>query len=409
MPAFTFKAVESEGRINTGTIDARSKTDAYQQLIARKLRPITIHPIGGQDQNDPDKKIAGRGQKRISSSQLLVFTEELAELLEAGLQLEPALKVIGSRKEVGVLQGISAFLRQQVREGISFSSALRNSGSGFSELYCSMVAAGERAGALTSILRRQAEYLVLVMDLRRRIAAALIYPSIVFTAGIVLLVIFMTFLLPQLTMLLSKTGKELPWMTQALIATSDFFGNYWWVVVAGAATLLALFIAWIRMPDGRMAWDRLKLSIPLVGAVMSAKFVAEFCQTLATLVLNGLTLLDALVLFQKATRNVYLKELIGRITEKVGEGAGLSMTLRTMPFFPSVLADIVTVGEQSGDLAGALQRGAKRFDREFGARIQTFTALIQPLTILIVALFVGIVAYSMITGILSSVSGLRTR
>ncbi len=409
MGSFTFKATGPGGGLESGVIEARSKAEAYQRIVTRGLRPVLIesHGEAAAPKDTPASEPAAF-KGRVSSNDLLLFTEEMAELLESGLQLEPALKVIESRKEAAVLRQVSATLRQQVRDGSSFSAALRRCG-GFSELFCSMIAAGETAGALPSILRRQADYLNVVIDLRRKISAALIYPSIVFAAGIVLLLIFMMFLLPQLTMLLSKTGQKLPFMTRLLIAVSEFFGHYWWLCGLVVAGLAVAFLAWRRTPAGRLTWDRIALNIPVIGGVISCKFVAEFCQTLATLALNGVTLLNGLTLFQRATGNVYLKGLLGRLVERVGEGATLSSSLRSLPFFPGVLCDIVTVGEQSGDLAGALQRGAKRYDREFAAKIQKLTALIQPLTILIVALFVGIVAYSMITGILTSVSGLRTR
>jgi len=411
MGSFVFKATAAGGMMEDGEIEARSKAEAYQRLVSRQLRPISIRPRDGQETatDAADAKLSREGlPARVSSGDLLLFTEELAELLESGLQLEPALKVIESRKEAGVLRPVSTYLRQQVRDGSSFSAALRSCG-GFPELFSSMIAAGETAGALPSILRRQTDYLNMVIELRRKISAALIYPSIVFSAGIVLLFIFMTFLLPQLTLLLSKTGKKLPLMTRLLIGTSEFFGHYWWLVGLVIAVMAVAFWSWRRTPEGRATWDRVVLHIPILGAIISCKFMAEFCQTLATLAANGVTLLNGLLLFQRATANVYLHGLLTRLTEKVGEGVSLSAALRSLPFFPGVLCDIVTVGEQSGDLAGALQRGARRYDREFAAKIQKLTLLIQPLTILIVALFVGLVAYSMITGILTSVSGLRTR
>lgn len=411
MGSFLFKATSAKGELEDGVIEARSKAEAYRHLVARRLRPVSLLPRDGATPNsgpDPAASAPASFQGRISSNDLLLFTEELAELLESGLQLEPALKIIESRKEAAVLRQVSAALRQRVRDGSSFSAALRHGG-GFSELFCSMIAAGETAGALPSILRRQADYLTMVIELRRKISAALIYPSIVFTAGIVLLFIFMMFLLPQLTVLLSKTGQKLPFMTRLLIAVSEFFGHYWWLVGLVLIGLGFAFWAWRRTTEGQLTWDRISLGIPVIGEVVSCKFLAEFCQTLATLSLNGVTLLNGLTLFQRATANVYLKSLLVKLVERVAEGAPLSSALRNSPFFPGVLCDIVTVGEQSGNLAIALQRGAKRYDREFAAKIQKLTALIQPLTILVVALFVGLVAYSMITGILTSVSGLRSR
>lgn len=409
MSRFSFRAAAANGSMETGVLEARSKTDAYEMLVSKKMVPLLIER---ETQGGSTAATEGNASEpfhgHLSSNALLIFIEELAELLEAGLQLEPALRVIENRKDDASLQKVSAYLRQQVRDGVSFSGALRRCGNAFSDLFCSMIAAGETAGALPQILRRQSDYLYVVIDLRKRITAALIYPSIVFSAGIVLLIVFMTFLLPQLTVLLSKTGQKLPFMTRMLIGTSEFFGSYWWAIILAIVGGFALFTAWRRTAEGRMTWDRVKLVIPVVGPVISCKFMAEFCQTLATLLLNGVTLLNGLALFERATPNIFLRSILAKVVNRVGEGAPLSTCLRNSPFFPGVLCDIVTVGEQSGDLASALQRGAKRYDREFASKIQKLTTLIQPLTILVVALFVGLVAYSMITGILTSVSGLRS-
>lgn len=412
MATFEFKAVGSGEVVETGSLDARTKTEAYEALRKRNLRPLSIQRTGEivRAPGEPEPPASGlKDIRRLSSAQILLFTEELSELLDAGLQLEPALRVIESRKERSPLKPVSAWLRQQVRDGVSFSNALRRCRNCFSELFCSMVAAGEAAGALPQILRRQAEHFAIMTELRKRITMALIYPSIVFSAGIVLLIIFVSFLLPQLTSLLSRTGQQLPLMTRLLIGISEFFGMWWWAVILAMVGGGIAFSVWRSTPAGRMTWDRVKLDIPLVGSIFRTQFLAEFSQTLATLVSNGVTLINSLALLQRATPNVYLKGLLGRVLERVGEGSSLTSALRSQPFFPDVLIDVVTVGEQTGDLAGSLLRGAKRYDREFTNRIQRLTTLIQPVTILVVALFVGLVAYSMITGILTSVSGLRGR
>ncbi len=414
MPTFEFKAADATGGIESGSLDARSKAEAYDILRRRTLRPVSIvrqdGAASGGSTPDSAEPTGGLGNiRRLSASQILLFTEELSELLDAGLQLEPALRVIESRKEKSSLKPVAAWLRQQVRDGVSFSNALRRCRNCFSELFCSMVAAGEAAGALPQILKRQAEHFAVMTELRKRVSMALVYPSIVFSAGIVLLIIFVSFLLPQLTSLLSRTGQQLPLMTRLLIGVSEFFGAYWWAVIILMVASAVAFTTWRKTPKGQMTWDRVQLDLPLVGSILRTQYLAEFSQTLATLVSNGVTLINSLALLQKATPNLYLKGVLGRILERVGEGSSLTSALRNHPFFPDVLIDVVTVGEQTGDLAGALLRGAKRYDREFTNRIARLTTLIQPITILIVALFVGLVAYSMITGILTSVSGLRGR
>jgi type II secretory pathway component PulF len=419
VPSYAYKAVGGGGQVESGSIEARTKNDAYDSLVAKNLRPIRIDR--GDKAALPTQKTGGLGgttsettsrpklPPRLSHAGVLLFTEELAELLEAGLQLEPALRVMENRQEASPLKAVAGHVRHQIREGVSFSAALRSCHRSFSDLYCNMAAAGEAAGALPRILRRQAEFLMVLSDLQRRVTMALIYPSIVFAAGIMLLIIFMTFLLPQLTQLLSRSGQQLPTMTRMLIATSEFFAAYWWAVILAIAGLIAAFRSWISKPDGRLTWDRIQLRLPLIGPVLRNRFFTQFLQTLATLVTNGVSLLNGIVLMQQATPNLFLKGILGDLAAKVGEGSSLSRSMRQSGVFPAVLMDIIAVGEQTGELGHALQRGAVRYDREFSTRIQQVTALIQPVTILVVALFVGVIAYSMITGILTSVSGIRAQ
>ncbi len=413
METFRFKAANEAGAVETGTLAARSKVEAYDQLRARKLRPVSIElersgkPASGGGTGAASQ--AASPVRTLAGAQMLLFTEELSELLDSGLQLEPALRIIESRSEKSALQPVAAYLRQQVRDGVSFSNALRTCGKCFSELFCSMVAAGEAAGALPSILKRQAEYFAIMADLRKRVAMALIYPSIVFSAGIALMIIFMTFLLPQLTALLQRSQGKLPFMTQVLIGTSEFFGHYWWAILIVIIASASAFTWWRRTPEGHMTWDRISLRLPVLGAVLKGRFFAEFSMTLSTLVANGVTLLNGLSLLERATPNLHIKKLLVRLTARVGEGSSLSSSMRAVAFFPPELLDMITVGEQTGNLAGALERSAKRYDREFSTRIEQATSLIQPATILVVALFVGLIAYSMITGILTSVSGMRGR
>ncbi len=414
MPSFSYKALDAGGKMQTGELAAGSRSEAYQALVSKSLKPVHIAVGDGT----PGTAVAGGstdagasrtgGSSKLPPARLLQFTEELADLLEAGLQLDPALGVMENRQEKSALKEISAGLRRQIRDGRSFSAALSSYPAAFPTLYSNMVAAGETAGTLPQILRKQTEYLNVVIELRRKVAAALIYPSIVFCAGIVLMMIFMTFLLPQLTMLLSKTGQKLPLITRMLIAVSDFLGTWWWALILLVFALVSAHRMWLRTSAGRAAWDRILLRIPLLGDLVRGRFLAQFLHTLSSMVSNGVTLLNALALAVNATGNTAIRAVLLEMSAQVAEGASLTRCMRRAVFFPPTLVDIVAVGEQTGDIALALQRGATKYDKEFTNRMEKITTLIQPLTILVVAAFVGIVAYSMITGILTTVSGLRT-
>ena len=434
MPNFSYSALDAGGRPDHGRIEALSGADAYRKLRERGLQPSKVVEEGGVTVKTNGgwlgglvSGFSGSGNSsatsipssasfssagelpRLTTPQLLFFTEELAELLDAGLQLEGALKVIEQRQERTPVKTVAAYLRQQVREGVSFSKSLRNCGKTFDPLYCNLVAAGESGGVLPQILKRQCAHLEMVGELGKKVTSALVYPAIVFSSAILLMFIFLTFLVPQLSVLLGKSGQKLPAVTQALITVSLFCGHWWWAILAfiGAVVLGVRFA--IASPSGRMWWGEKQLSIPVVGPVLKARFYAEVMQNLSTLVSNGVTMLSAMDLMRAATGNVFLKGLQEEVAERVREGSSIASAMRRTGFFPPVLLDILAVGEQTGDLAGSLARAAKRYDRELTSRIGHLTTLIQPAVILIVALFVGLVAYSMISGILTSVNALKAR
>jgi len=423
MPFFSFKAQDLAGRSESGRIEALSGSDAYRKLRERGLQPIKVVEEGlatssgkksffGSSSPNISKAKAGEilaaeNLPKLTTPQLLFFTEELAELLDAGLQLEGALKVIEQRQEKSPVKVVAAHLRQLVREGVGFSKALRSCGRSFDPLYCNLVAAGEAGGVLPQILKRQCAHLEMVGELGKKVTSALVYPAIVFSSAILLMFIFLTFLVPQLSVLLGKSGQKLPVITQALITISLFCAHWWWAILAFIGAIVTGLRVAVATPAGQAWWHRAQLDTPVVGPVLKARFYAEVMQNLSTLVSNGVTMLSAMDLMRAATGNVYLKGLLGKVGNMVREGSSLASAMRRTGFFPPVLLDILAVGEQTGDLAGSLARAAKRYDRELTSRIQHLTTLIQPAVILIVALFVGVVAYSMISGILSSVNALK--
>jgi type II secretory pathway component PulF len=257
------------------------------------------------------------------------------------------------------------------------------------------------------LLRRQSIFLVAIDDLRKKVVSALIYPSMIFVLGIGLIFLFMTYLVPQLTTLFQKTGRDLPLLTRLLVQTSDFFSHYWWAVIAGVAVVVFGFLHLIRTAPGRRWWHRTQLHLPLFGSILRGRFYAQFSQTMANLIANGIPLLNGLRLMGGATGNVHLRALMEKVVAMVGEGGSLSRALQRVGEFPPMFIDMIGVGEQTGDLAHALEKIARRYDKELNVKIQRLTALVQPVVILVMAGMVGLIAYSIINGIFDAVSGLR--
>jgi general secretion pathway protein F len=423
VPTFVYKALKADGSISTGELEAGDRSEAFMRLDRGGLQPVSLDAKAAESEgkgtkNSKDSK-AGKADKKAVEDELpdgpvklkkkdvVLFTEELAELLNAGLQLEPALRVMESREELGTLKTVTRILRQQVRDGTAFSVALRKTSPSFGDLYCSLAHAGEVSGALATILKRQAKYLVTLQDLQSRVLMALIYPFFLIGSGGAVVILFVTFLIPKLTLLLESTQSDMPAIGQFMLDMSDFLKAWWWILLLLIIGSIVGFRAYIKAEQNREWWDETKLKLPLIGKVLRARFFVQFLETLANLVGNGLTLLRALELGREATPNLFLKKKIGEIIEHVGEGGSLTKTMKRVGFFPPLLLDIVSVGEQTGQIGDSLERAAARYDKELAKDIEKISALIQPVIVVTMAVLVGVMAYMMISVIFETIGGLN--
>ncbi len=415
MSLFTYHAYGPDGAKTTGELEANSRAEVFQSLEKQRLQPITIEQksAAAAPSEKGKKAVATKeeavptGPIRLKRKYVIHFTEELSDLLDAGLQLEGALKVIEERQEKSPLKHVAARLRQQVRDGVSFSNALKNTSPSFGELYCNLVAAGEASGALPQILKRQVSYLVSMDDLRNSVVQALLYPALILGVGAMLLSFFMIQLVPNLMTLFSKTDQQVPLATRALIGMSKAFTGYWWlmlIMLIGAAIGIQMML---KSPAGRSWWDQRSHHVPLFGPVLNCRFLAQFCQTLSNLVSNGLPLLSGLSLMERATMNSFLRKKVSAVGIIVADGGALSRAMRRTGGFPDVLVDLVGVGEQTGDLPTALNKAAARYEKDMKIRIQRITALVGPVVLIFIAAVIGLMVYSIITSIFSAISGIR--
>ena len=396
----------------------RSKAEAYRELEAKSLHPITVELVEeeGDGGAKNKKKLAGKstaesalGPAKLSRVQVIGFTEDLADLLDAGINLEQALRVLNERQKNPLIKRVSAILRDEIREGVRFSAALKKASPSFDTLYCNLVAAGEASGSLGEILQRLAVSLKQMYSLQRRVTGAMIYPSVLLLGCVILLFVFSTVLMPKLSELISKTGGELPAMTRVLMGFSDFMVNWWWMVLLVGASLFLCFRIFIGTVDGRAWWDRKKMTIPVFGGVIGGRFYAQYCHTMANLLSNGVPLLNALKLVARGTSNVFMKNLLEGAVLDVGEGGSLAKALGKSDFFPIALIDRIAVGEQTGELGKAFVKSAKKYDEELDIRIDRLTSFVPMVVLIVMSVIVGVVAYSIMTTIFGSVSGISRR
>ncbi|MDF1825104.1 MAG: type II secretion system F family protein [Verrucomicrobiales bacterium] len=409
MPAFFYTAIDHTGKQVSGNVVVRNKTEAYRELEAKTLTPISVGLEGEVPGKSRAKAKAASGPKRLKRAELILFTEELADLLDAGMQLERALKILNERSTSPAIKAVAGVLRDEIREGARFSKALGKASSTFDELYCSLVAAGEASGSLPEILRRLVVNLKQLSNLQRRTVSAMIYPLTVLLACIVLIFVVSTVLMPSLTKMMQKTGQDLPLVTDLLIKFTDFMSAWWWLILAVMVGSIVGFKLFIASKRGRPWWDEYKMKIPAFGPVIFGRFYAQFCHTMSNLINNGVPLLNSLKLITRGTQNYFIRNHLEKVVLDVGEGSSLARSMSKTESFPEGLIDRIAIGEQTGELGKAFSKAATKYDEDLDIRISRLTSIVPNVMLCLVAIVVGVVAYSVITTIFGSMSGIRAR
>ncbi|HXA10523.1 MAG TPA: type II secretion system F family protein, partial [Chthoniobacterales bacterium] len=292
MPQFSYRARNAQGGLVEGVLNVADRAIAIQQIEQQDCVPIRIEAIAtGPQVLDGKATVAAAPPAqnlKIPHGQLLIFTEQLGHLLQAGMTLDESLGVLEKRLKHPRVQQMTHALHQALVDGRSFSQALRDFPRIFPALYVNMVGAGEASGALPEILTRVVEHLMQTKNLRDRVQQALIYPAFLALAGSALIIIFITFMVPQLTNFMAQTGGSLPLPTRVLVGANHVITGYWWVFVLVVIGGAVGFRAFVRSDEGRLTWDRFRLAIPGYGRVRQHQYYAQFSRTLGTLMENGI-------------------------------------------------------------------------------------------------------------------------
>ncbi len=421
MASFRYKILKKDGSLSEGRLEAGSRGEATRRLNEQGSRVLSLSEEAqkekakkkptkaGETNQSARKSSSAPAENRLSSKQLVQFTEELSDLLAAGVQLDASLHSIGKRSESPTIAKVAGACYEKVRDGVPLATALRLSSPSFNELYCNLVSAGEISGALGEILKRQVRYLNTLAELRGKLATALIYPAFLIVSGVGVSAMFVFFLIPKLRRLVESTGGELPPVARFLLSTGDFLKANWIaVLVVLLVTLLVAFLLFQRESTKRW-WDEAKLELPLFGKLLVTRFNVQFVETLANLLVNGLPIVRALELVETTTSNRYIREQIIQMRARVSEGAMLNRCMEKAGIFESGLIDMTRIGEDTGQLAPSIAKAGDRLDREFGRSIERIASVIQPAIILVMSLVVGLMAYMMISVIYETISVLRNR
>jgi type II secretory pathway component PulF len=412
MPQFAYRARNAQGGLIEGVLECPDRGVAIHQIEAQRCIPIWIELVAAAPTavgRDSGIVAAPTQNLKIPHGQLLVFTEQLAHLLQAGMTLDEGLSILEKRLKQPRVQQMTHTLHQALIDGRSFSQALSQLPRIFPPLYVNLVAAGEASGALPQILLRLVKHLTQAKDLRDRVQQALIYPAFLTLAGAILVTIFITFMVPQLTGFMAQTGGSLPLPTRILLQVHHAITGYWWLGALLAVGAVVGFRAFVRTNEGRITWDRFRLVIPGYGRVIRHRYYAQFSRTLGTLMENGIPLLRSLDLVTEIAGNKFLELKLREVRRAVIDGATLSVALQAQKLFPDLLTDMMSVGEQTGHFAETVQAIADVYERELDRSVAVISQLIPPVIIVVIAVLVGLVVFSILSAVFEMTHSLQFR
>jgi type IV pilus assembly protein PilC len=384
MLTFAYQARDSSGKVTSGIQEALNEENAINTLMARGLMVLSIQEKAG------GKAATPRG--KVSESDIVLFTRQLATMVEAGLPLVSALTALyeqaDPRKQAG-LRRVVGELSALVQQGESFNESLAKQPRVFSRLYVAMVKAGETGGLLAEILDRLAKFLEDTARLRKKIKSAMTYPVIVICIAIAITVFLMVQVVPVFGQIFTDFGAKLPAPTQFLINVSDFMRGYWWLIIGVVVGLILGARAFVRTENGRKLWDRWRLKLPIFGTLVHKICMTRFARTFAQLIRAGVPILDVMDIVGDTSGNWVVTEAIQKVATDVEKGDHLAASLSRQPIFPPMLVRMVSAGESTGKIDTMLEKMADYWDEEIEAILDALTSLIEPLLIVVLGVIIG--------------------
>ncbi len=416
MNAFRYQGLHGNDPVH-GVIEAEDRRDALRRLGARgvftsRLESVTPSPDlpapkPAASSPLPKPPPAFRLGSGIRRREITGFTRELAALLAAAIPIPQALASIAEEESNPALRSVVDGISSEVKGGVALSAALNRHPHLFPPLYCSMVRVGEEAGALPQVMIDLADLLEHSDEIRGEVVSAISYPLFVLGFGFITVIVLLTVVLPKLFSMLEEMLDVLPLPTLILLRLSSFFAHWWpWLLVAGVAAIAALF-TWIRTPEGRLAWDTLKLRLPVIGPLVRSAALSRFARTLGILLKSGVSLLPSLRIVEATVGNAVLAAQIAQVGEETRGGDSLAAPLRKLGIFPRSAVQLIAAGEESGKLDDMLAKVAEIEERHLRARTKTLISLLAPILILGVGGVVGFMVIAILLPIFRMSRGIH--
>jgi type II secretory pathway component PulF len=426
MPQFSYRARRRSGELVEGVIEVADRSAAVSQIERLGLFPVAVATdVGkgaavdagarrtGQKMNladllPPTLRAQMQQTRKPKLQELATFTHQLANLLNSGMTLVMALSSMVHLESKGIPASVARDLKTEVTEGRSLSDAMAKQPRIFSDLYINMVRSGEQSGSLVEVLRRMASHFQRFAEVQSKFTSALIYPAMVVGVGTCLVIFFMKFIMPRFVEIFNGFGVVLPLPTRMLIQASNLFQNYWYVLILVAILMVVLVKRFQATATGKRRIDEWKMAAPVVGKVVKLNLFGQFCRTLGTLLHNGVPVLTALRITEQVMPNVIIREATAKTREAVTDGKTLAQPLAHCKIFPQLMVDLVRIGEETGDVPGALNNLADTYESELDTSLRLMTQLIEPVLIICMAVMVGFVLLSIFLPLFKLISSIHS-
>lgn len=402
MPQYQYYGLNETGKSIKGQIIADNLGSAKNQLRSQGIYPSQILESIQQEKGASEITIPFfTAIKKIKTEDLSIMTRQLATLVSAHVPLAEALQALTEQVDHPRLRATIAKVKTDVNEGMALHQAFARFPDLFSDLYVNMVKSGETSGALDIVLQRLADFLEYQDRLKKKIASALLYPLIMMSVSIILLLFIFTTVIPQLESIFEENKATLPLITRMVLGISRFTLSYWWLVLALFIVGSIGFKKFLKTPTGKQKRDEMELKLPLFGNLIRMIAISRFTKTLGTLLRNGIPLLTSLKVVKNVVGNNIILQAIDQAITELTEGQSIAKPLEKSGQFPPLVTHMIRVGERTGELENMLDRVATHYEYQVDTRIQTFTSLIEPIMILFLAMVVGTIVVSVILPMLN--------
>lgn len=398
MPLFEYKAVAPSGETVQGTMEAASV-----DLVVLKLQEAGNIPLQARETGSGGFSLSALrlGRRGMNAREVGEFTQQLSTLLSAGLPLDRSLQVMLELSDNEKVKRTVTEIRDRVREGGSLSDALDEQHGAFNRLFVNMVRAGEIGGTLDVTLARLTDYLERSRELKDSVVSALIYPILLLVLAAGSLILLLVYVIPQFTPIFEELGGDLPLITKIVLGAGSILQNFWWAIILLAVVAVTQFRRMLAVPEKRFAWDTRVLSMRWVGDLVGKMETARLTRTLGTLLTNGVPLLSALSIARNVISNTVLRKDVNDAAREVKTGGGLARNLAKSEHFPRLALQMISVGEETGQLDSMLMKVSDTYDTEVRNTIDRLLSIFTPVVTLLLAVLIGTIVLSVLVAILS--------